>query len=72
MAKYSILPNNKVQFKFPDISLKASSNGQMTKKQNSREREREREKRQRDRERQIETNREGESANNSAMCKLDY
>ena len=64
MAKYSILPNNKLQFKFPDISLKASSNGQMTKKQNSREREK--------RERQRETNREGESANNSAMCKLDY
>ena len=52
MAKYSILPNNKLQFKFPDISLKASSNGQMTKKQNSRERERER--RDRDRERQRE------------------
>ena len=65
MAKYSILPNNKLQFKFPDISLKASSNGQMTKKQNSREREEKRE-------RQRETNREGESANNSAMCKLDY
>jgi len=50
MAKYSILPNNKLRFKFPDISLKASSNGQMTKKQNSRERER----RERDKERQIE------------------
>ena len=66
MAKYSILPNKKLQFKFPNISLKASLNGQITKKQNSRERER------RDRERQRKTNREGESANNSAMCKLDY
>jgi len=56
MAKYSILPNKKLQFKFPNISLKASLNGQITKKQNSREREREKRQREtkRDKERQIE------------------